>query len=357
MDADQLTEIRPQRGCLIKPSALGDVVQTLPLLAALNQRFPETCWSWVINSGLDGLLEGHPGLDGLLKFPRHGRWRDWLSFLRELRRQRFDLVIDLQGLARTGLMVAASGARWRVGLQTAREGAGLTCNVTIPDSGRDVPAHERYLRVAQAFGWSGERPPVNFRIPDRDRRRVSELLGPLPRPWLAVHAGARWSTKRWPLASYAETVAQTVRSHAASIVLIGARDEQSECHTLQRLIQDRVPGAKVLDLSGQTSLKELVALLSLCDCLLTNDSGPMHLADAAKTPVVGLFTCTSAVRSGPPGPQHVLLQAGVDCAASYHKKCPHRGAQHHCCFDSIEIARVRAALDQQLSNRQQRQPA
>ena len=124
-----LATLRPDRVCLIKPSSLGDVVHALPVLSALRTLWPQAHLAWVVNRGLRGLLDGHPQLDEVIAFDRASVGlgpRGLAAFLRfaaDLRRRRFDLAIDLQGLFRSGVMTAATGAKVRVGLSTAREGA------------------------------------------------------------------------------------------------------------------------------------------------------------------------------------------------------------------------------------------
>src|SRR6266404_1145349 len=125
-----LRDLVAQRIALIKPSALGDIVHSLPVLSALRQRYPDAHISWVVNRSYAELLRGHPDLNAVLPFDRGASQCGWVTAVRNygrffagLRQQRFDLVIDLQGLFRSGLMTACSGAARRVGLSTAREGA------------------------------------------------------------------------------------------------------------------------------------------------------------------------------------------------------------------------------------------
>src|SRR5262249_27898135 len=125
-----LREYPARRIALIKPSALGDILHSLPVLTALRCRYPDAHITWVVNRGYELLLKGHPDLDATLPFDRRmarkaifGSLRGYAHFVRDFRRAAFDLVIDLQGLLRSGLMAAASGATRRVGLSSAREGA------------------------------------------------------------------------------------------------------------------------------------------------------------------------------------------------------------------------------------------
>ena len=336
--ATRLLDLDAQRICLIKPSALGDVVQTLPLLGMLRQRFPTATLSWVVRRDLADLITGHPELAEVIPFHRDGTWRESRKLLGLLRRRRFDLVFDLQGLFRTGVMTLATGAAIRVGLETAREGANLACNCVLPDSGRDVPAHLRYWRVAEALGLSNHPQTAVIPTTPADVSWLAEQLRHLPRPILAIHPGAGWITKRWPVEKFAEIA----RRFNGSIVVIGAASERLSG---MRIIASTTDFPKpALNLTGQTTLKQLAVLLKNVDLLVTNDSGPMHLAAAVETPVVGIFTCTNPMLSGPGGSRHELVSTSVSCAAGYHKLCPHRGSSHLACLGELSIERVWVAI-------------
>lgn len=336
----ELASITARRICIIKPSALGDVVQSLPLLPVLRRRFPDATIDWVINGGLAGLLEGHPDLAQVIPFYRRGTPWDFFALLRTLRGRNFDLVFDLQGLFRSAVMTLATGARHRVGLETAREGAGWACQLSVPDSGWDVPAHQRYARIAAALGVG--RPPAGsgLFISAAARLWARETLQSLPRPILAIHAGAGWETKRWP----AENFARVAARFSGSVVTVGSRDEAA----LTAPIAAAAAGAgrMALDLAGATSLPQLAAVLESADVVLSNDSGPLHLASAAGTPVVGIFTCTSPIISGPAGSAQELVATTVPCAASYCKQCPRPGQERMACLREITVPRVEHALEQ-----------
>src|SRR5262249_9477786 len=164
-----LAELDPRRIVLIKPSALGDVINALPALCALRRRFPRAHITWVVNRSYVPLLQGHPDLDATLPFDRGGSRRGWpgrlralFSFCRQLRAGAFDLAIDLQGLFRSGLMTRATGAPRRVGLAGAREGARWFYTDIVPDPGvRALHAVERCWLAARALGADG---PKQFRL-------------------------------------------------------------------------------------------------------------------------------------------------------------------------------------------------
>lgn len=337
---EDLRSLTPQRICVIKPSAFGDVIQSLPLLTALRRRFPDAEISWVINRELQAILEGHPALTHVIPFERRGSLRDWRRLLRRMRRGKFDLVFDLQGLLRTGFMTLATSAPLRVGLETTREGSHLACNLTIPDTGKSVPAHDRYWRIAEVLGV-GELPRETLIHTSADDEEWSRsALASLEGPILAIHPGARWVTKLWPLENFAVVACRAARQYGFDLIIVGGRAERARCEELETTIRRIHPASKVRNLAGTTELKQLTALLNRINLLLTNDSGPMHLAAGIGKPVLGVFTCTSPTRSGPPGDQHALVAADIPCAASYFKRCPNHGPEYQCCMENLSAERV-----------------
>ena len=149
----------PERIALIKPSALGDIMNCLPVLTALRQRFPQAQISWIVNRSFAPLLQNHPDLDEVIPFERNLTWFRPITglsalgrFIRQLRERRFDLAIDLQGLFRTGLIAYITGAKRRVGLASAREGASWFYTEVVDDTIGSPHAVDRCWTVAEHFG-------------------------------------------------------------------------------------------------------------------------------------------------------------------------------------------------------------
>ena len=348
----RLAELDVRRICVVKPSALGDIVQSLPLLPVLRERFPEATISWVVNHEFSGLLEEHPQLHELFHFHRRGTAGQHLQLLQELRQRQFDVVFDLQGLMRSGVMTAATGAPLRIGLETSREGASLACHLTIPGTSKSTAAFRRYWRIAEELGLGDREPQTIVQTSEADRGWAAASLSSLAGPVLAIHPGARWMTKRWPIEKFAVVAHKAMRQFGFSVVILGSKNEMPVADELQTLLHGFVSRKTVLNLTGQTTLKQLAALMSAVDVVLTNDSGPMHLAAGLGTSVLGVFTCTSPTISGPPGEQHELVATQVSCAASYKKTCPHSGSTHQCCMDELSTERVCAALVRLIERRQ-----
>jgi heptosyltransferase I len=317
-----LPGLRPGRVCLIKPSSLGDVVNALPVLAALRDLWPGARISWVINRGLRGLLDGHPLLDEVIPFdrsrarPTPGGLVTTGRFLAGLRRRRFDLTIDLQGLLRSGIMTAATGAPVRVGLADAREGAAWFYTHKVPAPAR-AHAVDRLVTIARAFGAGVDPPRFVVAMTEADRRWARATLAGVPAPRLVVNLGARWPTKRWPPAHFAEIARRAAITRGAGLVAVGAAEDRPAVAAFREAVQPLA----VLDLCGRTTLPQLAALAVEADLVLSNDTGPLHLATAAGARVVGLYTCTDPHENGPYGPRAVAVQTRVWCAASYVTRC------------------------------------
>jgi lipopolysaccharide heptosyltransferase II len=320
----ELRRLRPDRVCLIKPSALGDVVNAFPTLAALRTLWPGASFCWVINEGLRGLADGHPQVDRVLSYDRNRRGlRGFGRLLRDLRRERFDLAIDLQGLLRSGLMTAATGARVRVGLSDAREGASwfYTERVVPPGPREGAQAVDRLLSVAAAFGADlAVKPLPVVAITDPDRDWARRALAGVPRPRLGLNLGARWETKRWPPAHFAEVARRAVEARGVGLFALGAPEDRP----LVEELMTRLAPTPVADFCGRTTLPQLAALAEQSDVIVSNDTGPLHLAAAVGNRVVGVYLCTSPDLNGPYGPRTEAVRSRVPCAGSYHVRCPYR---------------------------------
>lgn len=318
-----LDALNPRRIVLIKPSALGDIVQALPVLAILRQRFPKAHISWVVNRGYVSLLEGHPHLNDIIPFDRSVWNRGWyhgltatLRFCRQVRQRHFDLAIDLQGLLRSGIITGATGAPVRIGLSSSREGAAWFYTQVLKDHRETEHAVDRYWRVAEALGMGAE--PKRFILPVNEKAEdaTHDLLKGLPRPWIAVSVGSRWLTKRWPPSHFHDLLRRAALSSGGSAIFVGSPDEA----TLADLTAANLPMG-VRNLAGKTTLPQLTSILRQCDAMISNDSGPLHLAVALGVPIVAPYTCTKVKRNGPFGQEAHAVETTVSCAGSYVRRC------------------------------------
>ena len=324
MPLPPLDQLSPSRILLIKPSALGDIVHSLPVLSALRRRFPSAHLSWLVNRAYEPLIAGHPDLDatlifdrGALKGGRVAALRSLAALWRTLRQGRFDLVLDLQGLLRSGLMTRATGAGRRVGLAGSREGARWFYTDVLPDPGRaGLHAVDRYWLVAQALGAATSPPRFHLPVAPQAMAWADSTLAPLPRPWLVLAVGSRWETKCWPPVHFGTLAGRAQAEFGGSVVFVGGREETP----LAAQVAARLPGPS-LDLTGRTTLPQLAATLAKADAMVGNDTGPLHVAVALGRPVIAPYTCTKAALTGPYGQTHRAVETSVWCAGSYRRRC------------------------------------
>lgn len=318
-----LANLNPVRIALVKPSALGDIVHSLPVLTALKRRFPRSRITWIVHRSYEPLIREHPDLDATLPLDRHpfraglvAGVRKQADFLRTLRSTRFDLAIDLQCLFRSGLITRLTGAPVRLGLSSAREGSRHCYTHLIEDGGFEVHAVDRYWKVVEALGDPPAEKTFRLPVPSEAASWVDDRLRSLPRPWIAVAAGARWLTKRWPPTHFAELVNRAQQSFGGTALLVGTPDEKP----LADEAAESIAGPSVV-LAGGTTMPQLIGLLAAADVVLANDTGPLHLAVALGKPVVAPYTCTSVRKTGPYGQFHRSVETKVWCQGREVRTC------------------------------------
>ncbi len=333
-----------RRILLIKPSSLGDIVHAMPTLAALRERFPQAEVTWLVKrqwaalvdviQGVDHVCAVEPGLAG------------WLGRVPDLRAARFDLVVDLQGLFRSGAMAWLTGCGRRVGFANAREGSPYCYTRPVAVPGGAMHAVDRYLLVAEALGAARPAAP-RFDFTDRpiDREALESLLAAAglagSSRWIAMNVSARWETKRWPPQQFAEAADRLAEAEGVPVVLIGGPAERPETQAVIALMR-----TKAVDLTGQTPVGLLPGLLRRAAVLVTNDSGPMHIAAAVGTPVVALFGPTDPVKTGPYGSGHVVLSNPVDCRPCFRRDCSRAVTLE--CLTGVTAEQVVRAVQHQL---------
>ncbi|MCC7293883.1 MAG: lipopolysaccharide heptosyltransferase II [Phycisphaerales bacterium] len=350
-----LSKITFERILLVKPSSLGDVVHALPALHGLRMRYPAARIDWLIAPPFAPLVDGHPDLSEVVLFDRRqygaigrrlGATRDFLRFLRELRRRRYDLVIDLQGLFRSGFLARATGAPVRLGFRNGREGSPVfyTDLIEVPDP--DAHAVDRNMLVAGRLGFAEARVHFDLALTPAERDDAKRLLsaaGIAPGlPVVAVFPGARWETKLWPGERFAAAVDQLVQAGLA-VVLLGGREETDRCQFIGRRC-----ARPVVNLVGRTTVRQLAAVIACCDVVFCQDSAPMHLAVALDRPLVCLTGPTNPARTGPYQRGADVVRLSLDCSPCYYRRlsqCPHG----HKCMEELAVEQVVEAVLQRAS--------
>ncbi len=322
----------PQKILIIKPSALGDIIHTLPLVAAIKKKYSGSHITWVVGKNFQDILAGNPDIDELIIFDRQ-RWGGgilrffqsiqeiWI-FFQKIHSGHYDVVIDLQGLFRSAAMTIVSRSPVRIGFSNARELAFLSYNRRVKTPPNVIHAVDRYKLLAHAMGVEEVENsfPVFLSKKERDFVRDSLVKYTLKCTFIAIAPGARWLTKRWPSEYFAQTMDKFAKKQdKVTFVLVGAKGDKE---IGEQIIQHCQTNVSICNLIGKTSLKELAAILEKANVVLSNDSGPMHLSVAMGTPTLGIFGPTYPEKTGPYGSQHYAIKKNL-CDRKCKRSCDH----------------------------------
>jgi lipopolysaccharide heptosyltransferase I len=361
---------------LIKPSAVGDVVHTLPVLEKLRRRYPHARIDWLLTPENAAIVRGHSAVSNILLFARRdfakegrraGAVSGLLRLVREIRSTRYDLAIDLHGQLRSALFALASGAPVRIGFDRpvargasrfqgirlgnipqrgwagAREGSWLAYTHRIPIPTLEVHAVDRYLWLGKLLGFDDSPPTFNLPVSPEAEAHISALLAPntsAGQPLAILIPGTMWETKHWTSEGFAG-VARRLNESGFAPIFIGTQPEQA----LNRSIQARAPGS--IDFTGKTNLADAIALIRRAAVVVTNDSGAMHIAAALGRPAVSIFGPTNPVTVGPYGQPGSVVRLSLPCSPCNFRRLSQCPYSHRCMRDlSVDIVmdRIRDIL-------------
>ncbi len=337
---------------IIKPSSLGDIIQALPALSAIRRQFPDAKISWLVRPEFAELLKGHPHLDEIILFDRKllGKaWYNWhafialLSLVSRLRRCRFDAVLDLQGLFRTAGLAMLSGCKDRYGMGSTREFASILYSHPVAPDQDSIHVADYYMKVAQAAG--AEDLKVEFVLP-QDPASCGSVKNLLEKNNLAgdnyvVFVPSSLHRKKcWPAERFAGLAVKITTQFGLSVIATGTANERE-------LIDDikRVCNVDIVNLAGQTSLSELIALQRNAKLVVSNDTGPGHIAAALGVPLVMIFGLSNPIRVLPYGRGETVaaIQAFTRDATPYTN-------DQACRIDAVTLEQVYEKVREQLSS-------
>jgi len=313
---------------MIRLSAIGDVVRTLPALSSLRRQYPRSYIAWAVEDKSSGILEGHPHLDEIIKFERAdfvrslknpARFHHAISlltrFFAQLRRRNYDMVLDFHGFLKSGLVAAFAGSPRKIGFEKefVKECNHLFTNekVGLPDP--RLPRVTRNLEMIKPF-VSGEnltdKPALGLTEKHRDKARgfIHEKFGD-SHPLTVVHPGTSRNLKKWPLQSFARLCDMLTESLGGKVMLTWGPGELDDAENISSM-------AKSSPIVGMRteSLLELAALFEACDLTITVDSGPMHIGSAVGTPLVAIFGPTDLQVNAPYWQPNKVLSGGLECS-------------------------------------------
>jgi len=351
----------PRSILIVKLSAIGDVIQTLPMAEAMKRQYPDARIDWVVEEDASALLLHHPVINRVIISRRKswvkkalkpgGFWRTLREvgrFIRELRSRRYDWVIDNHGIFKSGLLVLLSRGRRKIGFQAsagiADVGSYFFTHERYKPLSIERHALERYLDLVSQLGVPTDSTAFHLPVPPDAVKRAEVMLrekGFDSHPLVVLHPMAKWETKQWPAEKFARLV-YALGQRKASVVMTGSPQDEGP---IGEIIQRMGDSVEVLNLAGKTDLMELAAIFSLSDLVLSPDTGPMHLAAAVKAPLIALFGPTAPWRTGPYGNNSAIIRKDLPCSPCFKKKC--RTME---CMDSISVEEVLATVEKKLGD-------
>lgn len=302
------TESSSPRFLIVRLSAVGDTIFSLPVACALRRRYPQAFIAWVVEPLSAMLLRTHDCLDEVIVVPR-GWWKspaELLKLRRKLAELHIDTTLDIQSLTKSALVARMSGAQRRIGFTSpwGRELSLLLNNERVRVSADHVV--DGYLEILKPLGI--ESPEVEFRIPE-DEAAGAAMSGFLTRelrgqPFAVINPAASWASKMWPMDRYGEVARHLGQRHGMpSVVLWYGATERAWAEEIVAGSQGQAR------LAPPTKLNEVAALARRACLFLSSDTGPLHLAAGVGTTCIGLYGTSRIGRCGPYGPQHIALQA------------------------------------------------
>ena len=286
---------------IIKPSSLGDIIHGLQVVQTLREQIEGLRIAWVVRERFAPFVASCRTVDKIYHFYRRGGIKDFCRLVRDLRKTRFDAVLDMQGLARSGLMTLCARAPLKLGRRDAREGASLfyTDRISLPLGGSHAHALERLLQFCPPFGL---KPHLKGKLHFRDPHSSNLPEALLKTQPLVLFPNSRRPEKEWPyFAHLTERLLDTLPNYK----VVWAGDTPLPA-------PDCLPNNRFYNLMGQIGLEELPKLVGAATLVISNDSAPMHLAAAMGTPVLAIFGPTPATSYGPyplDKPEHLVLDA------------------------------------------------
>ncbi len=306
------TPVQPadvRRILVVKLSSLGDLFHALPAVHNLKA-VSGAAIDWLVQSEYADLVRCFTDVDRVLVFPRRGLLAGGGAFLDELRREPYDLVVDLQGLLKSAIPTRLARAALRIGPSFHREGSQLFYDAVAGRRNKERHAVEENVDVVRYLGWPEL--PVEFPV------KFPPVPAPGVSPRVVIVPSSRWETKNWSVEGFVE-IAEDLLVRGATVVLAGGPAERAVCDAIAAPL-GQCPNLK--NLAGKTTLLELGGLLQHAQLAIAVDSGPMHMAAAVGVPVLALFGPTDPVRTGPYGAKaRVLTTARLPCQPCFSGRC------------------------------------
>jgi lipopolysaccharide heptosyltransferase I len=332
---------------------MGDLVHTLPAVAALRASFPDARIDWLVESRHREILLDNPDVNGLIEVDTLGwrrklhsprTWREIRASIARIRERRYDLVLDLQGTMKSAVSAFIARSHRRIGFGAGHlkeRAAALLYTERVTANGGPPHVIDRHMRLLRSLDIETQvrRFPISV-SPAEEAAAESELSRMNLREYVLLNPGGSWVTKRWSPEKFGELAAAIGREWKLEGLVVWGPGEEG----MAREVVEASKGAARL--APKTSLRELVPYIRKARLFVSGDSGPLHLASACGVPAVGIFGPTDPARNGPFGQGDEVVWKHVACAPCYKQRCPGYG---NVCLTSIEVVDVLGAVRKRLA--------
>ena len=320
---------------IVKLSAIGDVIHTLPSLNAIRKHYPDAHITWLVEEAASNLVVRHEALDRVI-ISKRKQWiksvlspsclkniKEAYQFIKELRDTEYDLIIDFQGLLKSGVLIALARGKRKTGFDKGMEHmehSYIFLNERIPPVNMDNHALLRNLMLINTLGIKSKEIEYKIPISDHTRKFIDSILvrhrikG--PELLVAINPVAKWKTKLWDNRKFALLADRLIEKYNASVIFTGSQADRSTIDNIMSCMSQ-----SAVNLAGETTLKTLAALYEKTKFLISTDTGPMHMAAAVGTPVIALSGPTAPWRTGPFGSEHKILRSGIECSPCFKRQC------------------------------------
>jgi len=332
---------------ILRLSAAGDVIRTLPSIKSLKEHRPSVSITWIVEEPSHTLLKSQPEIDRVILFPRkrwaegikslRGMWGtigEMVKFVKDLRNQRFDIVLDFHGILKSGILSFLSGSPERIGYErrSTKEGNFLFSNMKVRLPSEKISRFQRNLLLLQGMGLEVRDLQYRLTIPPEDQRPIELFFNAFSpsakRPWIAIHPGTSSKAifKRWMPDQYARLADRLVQELHATILFTRGEEELEGVEAIRKEMKE--PSL----LAPETrSLTQLGEVYRRCNLYIGGDTGPMHIASLTGIPVAVIYGPTDPVENEPFG-KHIKIRKGVGC-----NPCRNRSCKELKCLKAVKV--------------------
>jgi heptosyltransferase-1 len=327
------------KALIVRLGAIGDIVHTVPVAAALRRSRPDWTVDWLVDRRHERVLRLFPVTDRTIAVDPAGSWRATVRIVRGLRATKYDAVLDAQGLLKSAVLARLAGGARTIGFerQWLREPAAAWFYTEAVDATGTVHVARRNLRLLRALDVDDARIDTPLRVPESPV--ADDVAAAEGARYGVVNPGAGWPNKQWPPERWGHLVAELQRRHGFPWIVVWGPGEEP----LARAVEEASAGAAMM--APATSVEDLAALLARAAIVLAGDTGPLHLAAAAGTPIVGVYGPTDPARNGPWSSEDICVSRFPECQCGYKRRC----SAASWCLGSVSVDEMAEAVTRRLA--------